>query len=380
MAGVPFGQALYRLGLAHALYDHGERREAMRCLAQARRIGRRMGSANIEFGCLFSVVFFALVRGKRRWGIPLLRKTLAMAKQRGYVNRPLWTPDIMTRLFTTALEHDIEVDYVRHLIRKRRLVPPGGDAMPDAWPWPVRIQTLGGFGVLVDDKPIPFTTKVQRKPLALLKVLIALGGRDVRDDALAAELWPAAEGDLATQALDTTVHRLRKLLGEDAIVRRDGGIALDARRVWVDMWAFERELAVAEEASRGNDTSPAQGALERLLRLYRGEFLPGEADPPAVLSVRERLRAKFLRHLDAIGQCLARGGRYDEAIASYQKGLDVDPAAESFYRGLLRCYLDLGRRAEALAVYRRCRDALARHLGAAPSAETEALYRSLPPS
>lgn len=376
MAGVPFGQALYRMGLAHALYDSGERRAALLHLAQARRIGRRMRSANIEFGCLFSAVSFALARGKHRLAIPLLRKTLAMAKQRGYVNRPLWTPDIMSRLFIAALEHGIEVDYVRQLIRKRRLTPPDVAAIPEAWPWPVRIYTLGRFGVFVDEKPIQFTTKAQCKPLALLKALVARGGRDVRNDALAVELWPESAGDLAAQALDTTVHRLRKLLGEDAVLRRNGCTVLDARRVWVDAWMFERELAAAETACRANDAESAQAAYERMLCLYRGEFLPGDTDSPAALGVRERLRGKFLRHLDAIGQCLARAGRREAAIVCYQKGIELDPAAEAFYRGLLRCYLDLGRRAEARAVYQRCRDALARYLGVTPSAETEALHRA----
>jgi DNA-binding SARP family transcriptional activator len=41
------------------------------------------------------------------------------------------------------------------------------------------------------------------------------------------------------------------------------------------------------------------------------------------------------------------------------------------------CYGRLGRKAEAVSVYKRCRKALSTHLGVDPSRGTEALYRSL---
>lgn len=376
--GAPHARAFVELTEAMLKIMSGDLHAARPLLDAARVWGRGVGNGYVEHHCLLAEAYLHLRAGEPDRVQACLRPALALGAAKGYISPPWigWLRGILAELYAFALTHDIESDYVRAVVRARRLVPENPAALSDNWPFPIKLYILGRFSLLIDDAPLPLSTKAQKKPIELLKALVALGGRDVRDSALAEALWPAADGDLAAQALDTTVHRLRKLLGEDAIVRRDGCIALDARRVWVDAWAFERELAMADDACRSNDARSAHGALERLLRLYRGEFLPGETDPPAVLSVRERLRAKFLRHLDAIGQCLSRGGRYEEAIVSYQKGLEMDPAAEGFYRGLLRCYLDLGRRAEALAVYRRCRDALARHLGAAPSAETEALYRA----
>jgi len=43
------------------------------------------------------------------------------------------------------------------------------------------------------------------------------------------------------------------------------------------------------------------------------------------------------------------------------------------------CYRELGRRAEALSAYRRCRKMLSTILGIAPSPQTEAIYKSLNP-
>ena len=52
-------------------------------------------------------------------------------------------------------------------------------------PWALKIFTLGRFGLLSDGKPVRFTRKAQEKPLALLKALIALGGREVHEEQIA---------------------------------------------------------------------------------------------------------------------------------------------------------------------------------------------------
>lgn len=368
-AGVPFCQALYRLVLAHALYNRGDRREALAYLAQARRIARSGRIANVEFGCLFSAVSFALERGKHRLAIPLLRKTLTIAKQRGYVNRPLWTAEIMTRLFATALEHNVEVDYVQGLIRKRKLMPTPEVLHLERWPWPVKIYTLGGFRIEKDGEPVRFTGKVQRRPLDLLKIVIALGGRDVDAQDISDGLWPDAEGDAAADALATALRRLRLLLGDPgALVLQDNKLTIDARRVWVDVWALDHLF---------NRTDRAPADFARLLALYSGAFLEKDADVSWVWPLRERLRNRFLRELVKQGGLLMHAEQHAEAIRLFEKGLEVDNLAEELYCSLMRCYQALGRRAEALSIYERCRKLLSSRLGVTPSPETEVLHQAL---
>ncbi len=368
-AGVPLSQALFRLCLAHALYDCGERREAWSCLAQARRIARRMRLANVEYGCLFSAVSFALERGKQRLAIPLLRRTLEIARQRGYVNRPLWTPDIMMRLFTTALEHGIEVEYVQGLIRKRKLTPTPEVLHLEHWPWPLKIYTLDGFHLEKNGEAVRFSGKVQRRPLDLLKIVIALGGREVDTQRIIDGLWPEAEGDAAEDALATALRRLRLLLGDPAaLVLQDNKLTLDARRVWVDVWALEHLF-------NREDAAPAD--FIQVLALYQGAFLEKDADASWAWPLRERLRNRFLREIARHAQLLMQSKQYEEAIRLTEKGLDVDSLAEELYCNLMRCYQALGRRAEALGVYERCRKILSSTLGVTLSPETEALQRAL---
>ncbi len=373
-AGVPFCQGLYRLGLAHALFNRGERREALKYLAQARHIARRTRIANVAFGCLFTAASFLLERGQTRRALPFLRKTLETAKRQGYVNRPFWTTEIATRLFTTALEHGIEVDYVRELIRKRKLAPTPEVLHLEDWPFPVRIHTLGRFSVLIDGEPLRFTGKAQRKPLELLMALVAFGGRDVSERHLTEALWPDAEGDAAHQACAAALHRLRKLLScDEAITLQSNCFSLNSRHVWVDVWAFERGLAAAQAGSG----AAARSASDRAMALYQGTFLGKNVELNYAIPLRERLRAKFLHHLTHRSQRLLEAGEFKPAIAVLEKGLSADPLAEDCYRGLMLCYQALDRRAEAIGVYRRCEKTLAATLGVSPAPAIVALYQTL---
>jgi two-component SAPR family response regulator len=132
-----------------------------------------------------------------------------------------------------------------------------------------------------------------------------------------------------------------------------------------------------EKESQEHDTAGHKKMIVRILDLYRGPFLSGEEDSPAIVAFRERLRTRFLRCLADCGKHLEEAGEWEAALSCYRKGLEVDELAEEFYRGLMGCYARLGRKAEAISVYKRCRKALSCNLGIDPSRGTEALYRSL---
>ena len=112
------------------------------------------------------------------------------------------------------------------------------------------------------------------KHIAVLKSLLALGGRDVPEARLADKLWPGSEADAAHEALAVNLHRLRKLLGsQDAVDLRDGRISLNPEMCWVDAWTFE-SLVEQSGAPQGTDDSrnpPPRGLRERDLAFERRE-------------------------------------------------------------------------------------------------------------
>jgi len=244
---------------------------------------------------------------------------------------------------------------------------------PDASARPLEIYTLGRFSVVKEGEPLRLSGKGQKRPLDLLKALISYGAREVSEERLAETLWPDAEGDAAKANLKATLHRLRSLIGHGAIIVAEGKLTLDPQRCWVDAWALERRLTQLLEAPL---PAIAPGEEQQLLALYHGPFLQ-DTDSAYAIGARERLRSKFLRAMEHVGQGLCAARACEAALLCYRKGLEVDPLAERFYRGLMECYDCLQRPAEGLAVYEHCRQTLARELSVAPSAETEALAKAL---
>jgi LuxR family transcriptional regulator, maltose regulon positive regulatory protein len=259
-------------------------------------------------------------------------------------------------------------EFLRALIRKFNWPTPS--PVVESWPWPIKVYTLGRFAVLLEDKPPAFGRKVPRKPLLLLKAIIAFGEHGVSEQRLIDALWPDEEGDGARHALALALHRLRRLLGHpEAITVSDSVLGLNRDLVWADVRAFEALL-------EREDLGSAEFASS-LLGLYRGSFLADEVDQPWAVSTRERLRARLLNAVDRAGAALEASGQVDEAMALYLRGMDADPLAETFYQGLMRCHLRQGRHAEAFSTYRRLRQTLSVVLGVQPSPGTEALVRGL---
>jgi ATP/maltotriose-dependent transcriptional regulator MalT/DNA-binding SARP family transcriptional activator len=370
--GVPFTAIFGHVLIAWVSHKKGDRQKALDHLYLARDIAHKTKSAISEFIVLLTEAWFALDRREDTHAIECLGKAFALGREKGYVNYEGWLPSMMARLCHKALEEGIEVEYVQTLVRKRDLIP---EVLPETenWPWAVRVYTLGGFDVIKERKPLRFSGRSKERPLALLKALIALGGKGIPEDRLTDALWPEADGDTAHQTFATNLHRLRNILGNENIVRINGGkVSIDPRYCWVDMWVFERALGRA-----GKDSKQATRELEKAVGIYRGHFLPSDEVQPWTAPMRERLRSKFLRGLKELGGSLEREGFFDKAVEYYQRGLDTDDQAEEIYRLLMACYLRLGRRAEGLSVYERCRVTLDRTLGVEPSPETLVIYRKL---
>jgi DNA-binding SARP family transcriptional activator len=283
------------------------------------------------------------------------------------LNDTRWPLASLSHICGDALEAGINPDVVTELIKRRDLRPDGPDRL--LWPWPVRIFTLGRFSLVKGDQAVVFTGKTPRKPLELLQALIALGGREVRVALVMRALWPEEDPRDLRKLFDNTLHRLRNILGhEETVMLRDGKLTIALHRCWVDAWAFDR---LAGRYCDGEDIGP-QGA-ESARQLYQGHFLQREADVPWLLPYRDRLRSRFHRFVLAHGRRLEQHGAWEAASEVYGQAIEVDNLSEILYRRLMTCRLHQGESAEALQVYRRCRELLSIVLGVKPSAETESI-------
>ena len=316
-------------------------------------------------------------------------RAFALGRKHGYDFGPMpyCCGDMMSRLASLALAHGIDAPFALQIISRYALPAPANAG--ENWPWPIRVRTLGQFSIVYGGNAPKPSRKESRKPLDLLKLLIALGGASsgVMKNAagsaaavpvarLSAALWPDAQGDAARNSFDNALHRLRKLLGGDQhVLLHSGGLSLNAATCWIDVSAFEAALVQAENALA--DAAQLSAFAERLLALYQGEFLAGDEDLPDVLVARERLQARFNRQMGAIGTTLEAMGSLTEAAKVYQRVVEQQPLAEDVYRRLMGCLIVMGQPAEAYAVYRRCRQQLSVILGIRPAPETEAMVAQI---
>ncbi|MEN6374127.1 MAG: BTAD domain-containing putative transcriptional regulator [Smithella sp.] len=239
----------------------------------------------------------ALKRGQEKIMLSTLKESLQAAREGGYAFATCDIPEETMKMLMIALEYDIEVEYVCEIIRRRKFIAEIPPLHLEAWPWPVKIYTLGRFAIVCNDIPVTFSRKAQQKPLSLLKSLIAMGGNSIKQEALEEILWPDAEGDLAHQAFDTTLHRLRKLLGcPKAIKLRNGRLSLDNRYCWIDARAFEELLHKAEDLQKRENHEHASRLVDKARALYRGDFLADDDNKPWQLHLTKHYRNIFIRH------------------------------------------------------------------------------------
>jgi ATP/maltotriose-dependent transcriptional regulator MalT/DNA-binding SARP family transcriptional activator len=401
--GAPWPTAIAHIGMAEVLIEYREYAAALSHFEKARASIRGMGSLCFEFKWLATRAYLAFEDDDEGGGLKYLARFMGLGKRRGYVSTISWRPDIIAPLCMKAIEAGVEVEYAQDLVRRRNLLPTTDCLHVENWPYPLKVYTLGTFEILRDGEPVSFSGKAQRKPLELLKALICLGGKGVSEWQLSDAVWPSAAGDLAHISFGTTLHRLRRLVGnEKALQLRDNRVSLDERYCWLDAWAFESLCLQADSAWRkdrnrtagpgrrtreaGSESTKGAGAgaaaeaeslAKKAIALYGGHFLHGDTEESWAISMRERLRSRFTRIVTALGQCLQEAMQWEEAVECFLTGLEADDLVEEFYRQLMLCYQRLGDHARALSVYHRCHAVLGAALGAEPAPSIQSLYRSI---
>lgn len=367
--GRPFLIEVARSNIAQILIESNDFTTAYAYLRTTLQYARLMRSKLLESQCLIIESYGRIKQGNIDGSLIPLREGLKIARQIDllYLNT-WWRPHMMAEIFHLALEHKIEVDYVKSVIYRRNIR--AGSLDYPHWAWPIKIYTLGEFKLECNETPLNFRGKVQQKPLELLKFLCASDRKAMSQETISDMLWPDSTGDAAEQALSTTLHRLRKLLHHDqAIVLTDKHLSLDSDYVWTDCGTFNQ---LVHHPNIARD----QNLLAQAFSVYSGSFLEGSTSPWAI-NFRNQLRFHYTRIVERYGAFLEQENDFSAAIDCYQKAIEIEPLIEVFYQNLIKIYLQLGRQSEALAMYHYCNQLFLTHLGIKPSSTLESLYQKI---
>jgi DNA-binding SARP family transcriptional activator len=231
-----------------------------------------------------------------------------------------------------------------------------------------RLAILGGFALVTPEgRPIVLSTRKDR----LLIAYLAVGaGKPQPRGRLAGLLWADRSEAQARESLRQSLASLRQAFraaGIDPLQSDRDTAALDPSKLDVDVAKFETFARMTNAAG---------------LVLYRGELLEGY-DPPTsefdawLQSERLRLEELAIGMLERLATSQLASSTMEGVLEVGRRLLNRDPLRESVYRTLMRVLQAQGKRAEALKLYKKCRDVLKAELGITPDLETEQLYRDV---
>jgi len=372
--GSQFSTIFCHLLNARVNYETGEHQAAEEHLNKAIHLSEITRTKHLMFHALMLKARFALNQERKEEGLQVLRKSLALGKEIGLYHNMIESRSNVAWLCAIALEHGIEENYVSTYIRKRNLTLDTPPITVKNWPWPVKIYTLGGLEILCRNRPLKLSAKTPKKPLELLKLLICRRQSGITRVAAMDFLWPDADGDRAVQNLNTTLHRLRKILGRDAIVVLGGGkLSLNSALCWVDVWYFED--LVNQIKSAPNPMTDVE-ELFQALAIYRGHFDDQQEGNATIIGYAEKLKNLWIVSVTDLGTTLTQSGKQKQAVDLLQEALTLDDTAEPFYYSLMKVRSAQGRPSEALLTFNRCCSVMAK-LGMEPSEKTTTLYNCL---
>ena len=244
----------------------------------------------------------------------------------------------------------------------------------------LHIHLLGDFLLVAGDTPV--TTVTVPRVQSLLAYLVLHQSAPQNRSHLSFLLWPDSTEAQAHTNLRQLLYHLRQSLPDaDLFLHADKQTVqwlpapLDV--AWtLDVLEVEQALVQAVHAEEAQNTTALRQALERVLRLYRGDLLPSCYDE-WILAERDRVRLLFLQAAERLIALLEQERDYGAAIAAAHQLLRQDLLHEAAYRQLMRLYALQGDRVAALRVYHTCATVLERELGTEPSAATRAIHESL---
>ena len=244
--------------------------------------------------------------------------------------------------------------------------------MASALASPLRLQMFGVPALTDTDGRVRLALK---RGYALLAYL-ALAGRPLPREHLAALLWPDADEDRARTRLRRLLYQVEDLCGRDLLETREGSVSIAQGALACDAVEFRRMAQLLVGGGTPGLPLPelhAQ-ALAACEPLLQGLSFGSDAFEDWVAAQRIEHQHLLARALTRIAELQRAAGELAEAGQTLERLLRLDPFSEPAYVLRMAICAEAGDAAGVEAQFARCADALRAEFGCKPSAATEAAY------
>jgi DNA-binding SARP family transcriptional activator len=227
------------------------------------------------------------------------------------------------------------------------------DTAPSSASAAVRLRCLGGFSLVVRDRPLD---EAAAKPMerALLHLLAMRAGEQIHREALIEALWPDAEPDAGLHRLQVAISSLRRLVAADQadpllLLAREG----DSYRLVVpedadvDIWQVDAHLRRATLARNAAQPGHEEECLATALAAYGGPLLPGDGPAEWVVGRRDSMQAAMVDASARLASLRLQNGDPQPAAEAARFGLSLDRYRDELWRLLIEAADRSGHYAEA---------------------------------
>lgn len=253
----------------------------------------------------------------------------------------------------------------------------------------LRIYCLGKFRVNRGNEANDSWSSNKAK--GILKLLVLNLGKPLPKEIFLEAFWRDQPIQSANNSFRVAIHKLRQALGSVApgsgiprgggheyIISHGSNYSINiAAPLWVDIEEFESLWNAGRALERSGEYDEAIARYLSAASLYVGDLFEEDIYEEWTLIKRESLVDIYLSILRKISDYYFKAADYDTCIDFCQKTLEKDYCREDAYQLLIKCYIKLGLRSQALRWYRLCEDTLQRELDCPVSPETAALHNIL---
>ncbi len=236
----------------------------------------------------------------------------------------------------------------------------------------VRVAVLGPLCVREGRAEVDVGGRLRR----LLAALAVRPGQVVSTDRLVDIVWSGEPPEHARETLRTYVHRLRHIVGDDAVRHVAPGYLLDLPRDQIDACRFESSL---ESAGELVDSDPARAVevLQESLALWQGRAFAEFADEEWARPRSVQLEESRWTATEELVEARLRLGEHEDVIPVLRALIAENALRDRPRRQLMLALYRSGRQPEALRAFQEFRRVLDEELGLRPSDELRLLEEQI---
>ncbi len=247
----------------------------------------------------------------------------------------------------------------------------------------IKVQTLGGFQVLVEGAPVLKRLERSRQVLNLLAYLLIARFDVISQERLIEVLWADENSDDPVNALKNLAYRLRKILSShdtlsksECIMMKNGTYAWNTQ-VSCSIDCEEMENLCKRVSDTNLSIDQRINLYKEALSLYKGRFLPDSSSELWVIPLSSYYQTLYMNCVREAVALLTLQHRYDEVSSICESAIALEPYEEVLHECLLKALINLDKKSKALEHYHAISNKFYKDLGVKLCAPIRGLYKEL---